>query len=75
MRLPRVSSFFWIGVVLLGIGFYAMHKGPSFMFDAGVPPEPHEEIFYLIVGVIMIVNGLVHPLPMPEERPQVSPER
>jgi len=67
MRVPRVSSFFWIGIVLLGIGFYALHAGPSFMFDPGVPPERHEAIYYLIVGVIMVVNGLVHPLPIVEE--------
>ncbi|HEY3329938.1 MAG TPA: hypothetical protein VGK19_07965 [Capsulimonadaceae bacterium] len=67
MRLPRVSSFFWIGIALVGIGCFAIHKGPTFMFDPGVTPEPHEAIYYLIVGVIMIVNGLVHPLPLNDE--------
>jgi len=60
MRLPRVNSFFWIGVALLGIGAYAMHRGPMFMFDPGVKPEPHETLYYLIVGVIMILNGFIH---------------
>jgi hypothetical protein len=63
-RLPRVSSFFWIGVVLVGIAAYAMHCGSGFMFDPGVTPEPHEAIYYLIVGVIMIVNGLIHSTPL-----------
>jgi len=64
MRLPRVNSFFWIGVALLGIGAYAMHRGPGFMFDPGVKPEPHETLYYLIVGVIMILNGFIHSNPL-----------
>jgi len=68
MKLPKVSSFFWIGLILLVIGIYAQIKGSAFRFDAGVPPEPHEALYYIITGVVMIVNGLVHPLPSDEEK-------
>ncbi|MDR3709933.1 MAG: hypothetical protein P4L33_16675 [Capsulimonadaceae bacterium] len=67
MKWPRVSSFFWIGLVLLGIGAYALFKGPGFMFDPGVPPEPHEALFYLAIGVVMVVNGVIHPTASVEE--------
>ena len=67
MKLPRVSSFFWIGLILLGIGAYALYKGPSFMFDPGVSPEPYEAFYYLVIGVVMVVNGLIHSPHMPDE--------
>ena len=71
-RIPRLGSFFWIGLILLAIGLYGLYRGPHFMFDPGVQPEPGEAWYYLVVGVLMMVNGVVHPLPIPED---TKPER
>lgn len=51
-------------MALVVIGIYAIHRGPSFMFDPGIPPEPHEAIYYLIVGVVMMINGFIHSAPL-----------
>jgi hypothetical protein len=67
MKLPKINSFFWIGVILVAISLIAFSKGPSFRFDAGVPAEPHEAVYYLITGLVMIANGFVNPHPLPEE--------
>jgi len=67
MRLPQVNSFFWIGLALIAIGAFAIHRGAAFMFDPGVPSEPHEALYYLVVGVIMLVNGLVQSTPAPSD--------
>lgn len=71
--MPRVSSFFWIGVALVAIGLFALYKGPGFMFDPGVTPEPHEAAIYLLVGVIMMVNGFIHSSSLFEEQPVGKP--
>lgn len=68
MRLPHVNSFFWIGLLLIGIAIYSFVKGPTFQFDAGVPNEKFESLIYLAVGALMIVNGLFHPAPTAEEK-------
>jgi hypothetical protein len=67
MRFSGLNSFFWIGVILLGIGGYALYRGPAFMFDAGVAPQPHEAIYYIIVGIVMIFNGFIHSTPLTDE--------
>jgi hypothetical protein len=68
MRLPHVNSFFWIGLVLIAIAIYSVVKGPVFQFDAGVPNEAHEPLIYLGVGIMMLVNGLVHPPPLTDDK-------
>jgi len=59
--MPRLNSFSIIGVILIGVAIYALGKGVGFEFDPGVPSERGEPVFYLIVGVLMLVNGLVLP--------------
>lgn len=71
MRLPHVNSFFWIGLLLIGIAIYSFFK-PAFQFDAGVPNERFESLIYLVVGVLMLVNGLIHPAPAVEENQDKS---
>ena len=64
MRMPHVNSFFWIGLLLIGIAIWSVVKKSTFQFDAGVPNEPHECLIYLAAGVLMIINGVVHPAPI-----------
>jgi len=73
MRLPHVNSFFWIGLILIGIAVYSVVKRSTFQFDAGVPNEPYEGLIYFVVGVMMIVNGLVHPAPLVDEKQKSKP--
>lgn len=57
MARPRLSSFTIIGILLLLIGIYGRIRGASFSFDPGMPAEPGEAYYYMLVGVLMIVNG------------------
>jgi hypothetical protein len=66
MRFVRWNSFTIIGLILLAIGIYGAIKGPSFEFDAGLPSEPREGLYYIVVGALMIVNGIMSPKPLPD---------
>ncbi len=66
MRFFRLNSFTIIGLILVAIGAYGKIKGPSFQYDAGLPAEHLEWLYYIIVGVLMIVNGLILPRPVAE---------
>jgi hypothetical protein len=68
----HVNSFFWIGILLIGIAIYSLVKGPSFQFDAGVPNEPYEAPIYLVVGIMMIVNGVFHPTVPADDKSKIS---
>jgi|SRR5579883_2167277 len=57
MGRPRLSSFTIIGIILLAIGIYGLIPGTRFVFDPGLPAEPGEALYYILVGVLMIVNG------------------
>lgn len=74
MARPRLSSFTIIGVVLLLIGIYGRIRGASFSFDPGTPTEPGEAYYYMLVGVLMIVNGffVMKPLPLPEQKSETG---
>jgi hypothetical protein len=67
MRLPRVSSFSIIGTLLVLIGLYGLIKGPGFQFDSGVVAEHNEGFYYILVGVVMLINGFFFAPPLPEE--------
>jgi hypothetical protein len=71
MRLLRWNSFTVLGVILLAIGVLGMVKGPTFQFDAGLPSKPTDAWFYLLVGVMMLVNGYVVAPPLEAD---VAPE-
>jgi len=66
MRFFRLNSFTIIGLILAAIGIYGKFKGPGFQYDAGLPAEHLEWLYYIIVGILMIVNGMVLPRPIAE---------
>ncbi len=69
MRWFRWNSFTVIGLVLLVIGAYSLIKGAGFQFDSGLPAESGESWFYLLVGVLMVLNGVVQPLMVASDEP------
>ena len=61
MRWFRWNSFTVIGLALLAIGIYSLIRGAGFQFDSGLPAEVGEPWFYLLVGALMVLNGVVQP--------------
>lgn len=70
MARPRLSSFTVIGILLLVIGIYGKIRGVAFSFDPGTPTEPGEAYYYMLVGVLMIVNGFFAMKPLPTTTPE-----
>jgi sulfite exporter TauE/SafE len=68
MRLPRLSSFTVIGGILIIIGVYGLIQGPNFQYDLGVHADHYEGLYYLLIGVLMIVNGFFWLPASPEEK-------
>jgi hypothetical protein len=66
MRFFRWNSFTVIGLILVVIGAYGLLRGAGFEFDSGLPAEPREGFYYILVGVLMIVNGCIVPSALAE---------
>jgi len=69
MRSRWLSTFTVIGVLLIGLGIAALvirHSGHRFVFDPGQVETGREPFYYIIVGVLMVVNGIMTPLPDPD---------
>ena len=74
MKSRWLSTFTLIGILLLALGLGGLvmqHVGTHFIFDPGQPPPPHGNDptpwYYLLVGALMVLNGLVAPALLPEE--------
>ena len=66
MRSRWLSTFTVIGVLLIGLGIAALvvrHSGHRFVFDPGQIETGREPFYYIIVGVLMVVNGIMTPAP------------
>ena len=60
MRSRWLSTFTVIGVVLIALGVIGL-VSRNFVFDPGQVPDGHEPWYYMIVGALMIVNGIFTP--------------
>lgn len=70
MRSRWLSTFTVIGVLLIGLGIVALvakHSGHRFVFDPGQTETGNEPIFYIVVGALMVLNGVVTPAPDPDD--------
>jgi len=65
MRSRWLSTFTLIGVLLIVLGIVGFVM-PHFVYDPGQISDHHEPIYYLLVGVLMVLNGLLTP-PAQEE--------
>lgn len=67
LRSRLLSTFTVIGVILIALGFVGLIIGPRFIYDPGQPVTGKEAWYYLIIGILMVINGLLTP-PHPEEK-------
>ena len=68
LRSRLLSTFTVIGAILIALSFVGLIVGPRFVYDPGQPVTGREAWYYLIIGILMVVNGLLTP-PQPEEKP------
>jgi len=60
MRSRWLSTFTIIGVGLIALGVIGL-VSHHFVYDPGQVPDGKEPWYYLIVGALMIVNGIFTP--------------
>jgi len=58
-----LSTFTVIGAILIVLGIVGLVLGPRFVYDPGQPVTGKEAWCYLIIGALMVLNGLVTPAP------------
>jgi hypothetical protein len=76
MKSRWLSTFTLIGILLLLIGIAGLilqHTVGGFVFDPGQPPptddgQDRTPWYYLAIGALMVLNGLVNPVPTPAEK-------
>ena len=68
LRSRLLSTFTVIGAILIALSIVGLIIGPRFVYDPGQPVTGKEAWYYLIIGILMVVNGLLTPTP-PEEMP------
>ena len=56
-----LSTFTVIGAVLIGLGIVGLILGPRFVYDPGQPVTGKEAWCYLIIGALMVLNGVLTP--------------
>jgi uncharacterized membrane protein len=61
----RWNSFTIIGIILILVGIFGLIKGPTFQFDPGTVSAPYTWFYYVAVGVLMIINGILTPIQQP----------
>ena len=67
LRSRLLSTFTVIGAILIVLGIVGLILGPRFVYDPGQPVTGKEAWYYLIIGILMVINGLLTPF-SPEEK-------
>lgn len=67
MRSRWLSTFTLLGVLLIVLGVIGKIIGHRFVFDPGQIPDGNEAWYYMAVGALMLMNGLILPTLTPEE--------
>ena len=83
MRARWLSTFSIIGLILIVLAIVGLVSGPSFVFDPGQSadgkdPWYYQPGYYIIVGILMLLNGLISPVPganVQPSNPKNSPDR
>lgn len=68
MRSRWLSTFTLLGALLIAMGVIGKVLGPRFIFDPGQIPDGNEAWYYITVGALMVVNGLLSPALPAEDR-------
>ena len=61
LRSRWLSTFTVIGAVLIVLGVVGLVMGPRFVYDPGQPVTGKEAWCYLIIGALMVMNGVLTP--------------
>lgn len=67
-----LSTFTVIGVVLIVLGIFGLVLGPRFIYDPGQPVTGKEAWCYLVIGALMVLNGLMTPAPADKTTPSAE---
>ncbi len=62
-RLRWLSTFTLLGALLVILGIVGKVLGPKFIYDPGQIPDGNEAWAYILVGVLMLLNGFLSPAP------------
>lgn len=68
MRSRWLSTFTLLGILLIALGVIGKVLGPRFIFDPGQIGDGNEAWYYMTVGALMVLNGLMAPAPSADER-------
>ena len=63
LRSRWLSTFTIIGAILIVLGVVGLVMGPRFVYDPGQPVTGKEAWCYLIIGALMVLNGVLTPQP------------
>lgn len=63
-----LSTFTVIGAVLIVLGIVGLVMGPRFVYDPGQPVTGKEAWCYLVIGALMVLNGLMTPAPADDKQ-------
>ena len=63
LRSRWLSTFTIIGAILIVLGIVGLILGPRFVYDPGQPVTGKEAWCYLVIGVLMVMNGVMTPVP------------
>ncbi len=58
-----LSTFTVIGAILIVLGIVGLILGPRFVYDPGQPVTGKEAWCYLVIGALMVLNGVLTPAP------------
>ena len=61
LRSRWLSTFTVIGAILIVLGIVGLILGPHFVYDPGQPVTGKEAWCYLVIGVLMVMNGIMTP--------------
>jgi len=70
-----LSTFTVIGVLLIVLGIIGLILGPRFVYDPGQPVTGKEAWCYLVIGALMVLNGLMTPAPADTKTPPSTERR
>jgi len=67
-----LSTFTVIGGVLIALGIVGLILGPRFVYDPGQPVTGKESWCYVVIGALMVLNGLMTPAPVDKTPPSTE---
>ena len=70
LRSRWLSTFTVIGAILIVLGIVGLILGPKFVYDPGQPVTGKEAWCYLVIGVLMVLNGVLTPAAEGKEVPK-----